>query len=282
MTDLLKKIFQPQLEFEGADSSEKFLKFFCELYRIELFKDGLDLVLTKVQEKDLNFEVKIIKGWDTNIGCYLTEQNKVFNKILGNFTRVTKQKIILRQLTHNVLAHEMAHALEFESGVNLGEEFRKCIGLDMKNRDPQSITLKAEIKRLMVEALKTYPPHQFLSELFARYFELLSISRNVCANGSFTTFEVMEFFQNTTNFIEQKFNPQIKAKINSKIANHTIEVVNQVNLASKEQKFQEKVDPFHQKSTNADGGKSWSKNVKSNANWQAGWNKYQELNNDKK
>jgi hypothetical protein len=282
MTDLLKKIFQPQLEFEGADSSEKFLKFFRELYRIELFKDGLDLVLTKVQEKDLNFEVKIIKGWDTNIGCYLTEQNKVFNKILGNFTRVTKQKIILRQLTHNVLAHEMAHALEFESGVNLGEEFRKCIGLDMKNRDPQSITLKAEIKRLMVEALKTYPPHQFLSELFARYFELLSISRNVCANGSFTTSEVMEFFQNTTNFIEQKFNQQIKAKINAKIANHTIEVMNQVNLASKEQKFQEKVDSFHQKSTKADGGKSWSKNVKSNANWQVGWNNYQELNNDKK
>lgn len=262
MTILLKQIFQPQLKFEGIDNSEKFLKLFCDLYRIELFKDGLDLVLTKVKEKDLNFEVKIIKGWDTNVGCYLTEQNKVF----GNFSNSIKKKIILRRLSYNLMAHEMAHALEFESGVNLGEEFRKCIGLDMKDRDPNNLVLKGEIKRLMVEALKAYPPHQFLSELFARYFELLSISRDVCANGDFTTAEVMDFFANTTNFIKQKFNPLIKAKIDSKIESHTIEIVNQVRITENKQQFQEKVESFHKKAT-SQGIKSWSSNIKSNASW---------------
>lgn len=282
MTAFLKNIFQPQLKFEGIDSTNKFLNIFCGLYRIELFKDGLDLILTKVQEKDLHFEVKIIKGWDTNVGCYLTEQSKVFNKIVGSFSNITKKKIILRQLTYNLLAHEMAHALEFESGLDLGEEFRKCIGLDMKNREPKSIVLKAEIQRLMVEALKSYPSHQFISELFARYFELLSISRDVRSNGDFTTAEVMEFFQNTNNFIEKRFNPKIKAKIDAKIAAHTIEVAKQVKLAGNKQKFQEKVDSFHKKSASPEGGKSWSKNVKSNASWQVGWDKYQEVENNKK
>lgn len=277
MTDFLRKIFQSQLQFEGIDNSEIFFKLFTNLYRIEIFKDGLDLILTKIEEKDLCFEVKIIKGWDTNSGCYLTEQNKVFNKILGNFSNSLKKKIILRRLSYNLIAHEMAHALEFESGVNLGEEFRKSIAFDMKDREPRSIVLKGEIKRLMVDALKAYPQHQFLSELFARYFELLSISRDVCKNGDFTTQEVMDFFANTTNFIKQKFNPLIKAKINSKIANHTIEIVNQVRIVENKQQFQEKLESFHKKTTNQ-GVKSWSRNVKSNSSWING---YQQLEDKK-
>ena len=77
MSDFIKKIFATQLEFEGVANEDKFIKLFCDLYRIELFKDGLDLILTKVAEKKLRFEVKIVKGWDTNIGCFLTEKKTV-------------------------------------------------------------------------------------------------------------------------------------------------------------------------------------------------------------
>lgn len=280
MTLFLREIFNSQIEFEGRDLSEKFLKYFSDLYRIELFKDGLDLILTKVQEKDLRFEVKIIKGWDTNIGCYLTEQNKIFNKITGSFSSKIKKTIILRQINYNVMAHEMAHALEFESGVNLGDEFRQAIGFDMKDRNPDNIALKSEVKRLMVEALKSYPPNQFLSELFARYFELLSISRNVCENGSFATSDVMKFFENTTNFIEKKFNPIIKTKINQKIAVQTSEIINQVKISEPKQQFQEKVGSFHKKTEN-NSQISWAKNTKSNAMWQNSWNKYKELEEKK-
>ncbi len=68
----LQKIFSSQIRFEGADNSEKFLKSFLDLYRIELFKDGLDLILTKIKEKHLRFEIKVTKGWDTDVGCFLT------------------------------------------------------------------------------------------------------------------------------------------------------------------------------------------------------------------
>ena len=276
MSQILKNIFAPQVDFEGSDQSEKFVKTFCDLYQIELFKDGLDLIITKLQEKDLRFEVLITKGWDTNAGCYLTEQSKVFNKVLGTFSTSIKKKIILRQLTCSLMAHEMAHALEFESGINLGEEFRQAIGFDMKDRDPQNLALKGEIKRLMVDALKAYPQHQFISELFARYFELLSISRNVRSSGDFTTQEVMGFFENTTNFLKKIFNSQLKGKIDPKISVHTLEIIDQFSVAQPEQKFQDRVESFQKKIQG-----SWSKGIKSNASWQAGWQKTQQLEDKK-
>ena len=271
----LRKICIPQLQCQNNDELEKFINFFSNLYRIELFKDGLDLILTKLQQKKLKFEITPVQGWDTNVGCFLTEQKTFYDKTLGRFLRKSEPKIILRDLSYNVLAHEMAHALEFESGIDLGQTFRTAIGYDMKGRDPQILTLKGEVKRLMVDALKSYPQNQFISELFARYFELLSISRNVCANGSFSTQDVMSFYANVTNFIEKTFNPKIKAQIDPKIANLTTEIVKKVKLEKPQQKFQEKVESVQRKSQG-----SWSKTTKSNAMWQAGWDKYNKIENN--
>jgi len=273
MNAQLAKIIVPQLKCSSDAEAQKFIKFFCDLYRIELFKDGLDLILTKLREKKLSFEIKEIKDWDTNVGCFLTEQKSFYDKTMGRFFSKAAPKIILRKLSYNVLAHEMAHALEFESGINLGEEFRKCIGYDMKDRQPTIFTLKGDIKRLMVDALKAYPPQQFLSELFARYFELLSISRNVCSNGDFATVDVMDFFANTTNFVEKIFNPQIKGQIADDIAKLTTEIAKQVKLEAPQKSFSEKVE--------SRASKSFASSTKSNAMWQQSWNKYQEIEDKK-
>jgi hypothetical protein len=276
MNDFIKKIIAPQVDFEGEKNLEKFVKTFFELYRIEIFRNGLDLILTKLAQQQLRFEVKIIKGWDTNLGCFLTEQKSFYDKTLGKILRRQNPKIILRNLSHNLMAHEMAHAFEFESGLNLGEEFRSCIGFDMKNREAPILTLRGEVKRLMVEALKSYKPEQFISELFARYFELLSISRNVCEVGSFSTLDVTSFFENTTNFVEKIFNPQIKAKIDPKIAAATLELTNQIKLEIPAQKFSEKIESIQNKTSGL-----WSKTTKSNASWQMAWNKSRELDEKK-
>jgi hypothetical protein len=277
MDNFLQTIISSQIDYEGQKQDEKFLKLFCDLYRIELFKDGLDLILTKLQSHDLRFEIKYIKGWDTNVGCFLTERQNFFDKVSNKFFANKNLKIILRSLNYNVLAHEMAHALEYESRINLGEEFRQAIALDMKDRQAQLIPLRSEIQRLMVDALKAYKPHQFLSELFARYFELLSVSRNVVSNGDFTTFEVMDFFVNTTKFIDKIFNPQIRPMIDPKIAQTTIDIANKVKLIEPQIRFQEKVESRINK-TNG----SWAKGIKSNASWQESWQKVQQLNDEKK
>lgn len=268
MSEFIRKIFEPQLTFEGVDNSEKFAKIFADLYRIEIFKDGLDLILTKLRQKQISFEVKITKGWDTNSGCFLTEQKNYYNPLKGQFLRINLPKIILRNFSHNLLAHEMAHALEFESGINFGEEFRTAIGFDMKDRKADSLPLRGDIQRIMVDGLKTYPAYQFLSELFARYFELLSLSRNVQATGSFTTFEVMDFFANTTKFLTHIFNPAIISKIDPEIAKETSQIVQQVKIDGANKNFSEKIDPFKKKNAN-----SWSSNLRSNSMWHKSWQK---------
>ena len=95
---MIKDILKKQVIFEGVSDLDKFHEIFTSLYNIRLFKNGLDLVLTRMQEGNLHFEIKIIKGWDTNVGCYLTEQNKVFNKVLNVFSEKFRHKIIIRNL----------------------------------------------------------------------------------------------------------------------------------------------------------------------------------------
>ncbi len=280
MSNIIYQKFSPQTTFEGLNNIDKLCKMFSQLYRIDLYKDGLDLILTKLSQKQLNFEVKIIKDWDTNIGCFLTEQQSVFDKTIGKFFAKKNLKIILRQLSYNVLAHEMAHAVDFESGLDLNDDFRQAIYLDLSSTQPTIITLKSHAHRLMIEAVKSYPKNQIINELFARYFELLSISRDVCTNGDFSTNDVMNYFANTTKYITEILNPFIKKQIDQIIANQTISIVSDVKINNHGQNYREKIDSFHQKQ-DSDGQKSWAKNTKSNHIYHNSWNKYQALNNNK-
>ena len=280
MSNIIYQKFSPQTTFEGLNNIDKLCKMFSQLYRIDLYKDGLDLILTKLSQKQLNFEVKIIKDWDTNIGCFLTEQQSVFDKTIGKFWAKKNLKIILRQLSYNVLAHEMAHAVDFESGLDLNDDFRQAIYLDLSNTQSTIITLKSHAHRLMIEAVKSYPKNQIINELFARYFELLSISRDVCSNGDFSTNDVMNYFANTTKYIIQILNPFIKKQIDQIIANQTISVASEVKINNHGQNYREKIDSFHQKQS-SDGQKSWAKNTKSNHIYHNSWNQYQALNNNK-
>jgi hypothetical protein len=270
---MIKNILKQQTIFEGAENLEKFHAIFTSLYNIHLFKPGLDLVLTRMQSGDLQFEIKIIKGWDTNVGCHTTEQTKVFNKILNVFVTKLKHKVTIRNLLVNVVAHEMAHALEAEGGIVLNEDFRKAIGFDMKDRKPQNLALAGAINHLMVEDTKSYASNQIISELFSRYFELLSLSRDVQTHGDFLTKDVMDFFSNTTRWIDQVFNARIKAKVDIAIANHSAKLIEE-KAFKQEPKFAHKVESFYKK-VDEKGQKTWGANVKSNAAWQKSWQKHE-------
>ena len=140
----------------------------------------------------------------------------------------------------------MAHAVDFESGLDLNDDFRQAIYLDLSNTQPTIITLKSHAHRLMIEAVKSYPKNHIINELFARYFEL-SISRDVCSNGDFSTNDVMNYFANTTKYIIQILNPLSKKQIDQIIANQTISVASEVKINNHGQNYREKIDSFHQK-----------------------------------
>lgn len=277
---MIEGILSPILKFEGVREDKKFADQFTSLYGIELYKDGLDLILTKAREGNLVFEVKIIKGWNTDDGCCVTDQKKIYNQILKTFTRKLDHKIIIRNFAVNVMAHELAHMVSIESGFELNEDFRKAVGFDMKNRMPENVVLSAAIKRLMIDAVKSYPPNKVLSELFARFFELLSTSRDVNKNGDFQSKDVTDFFINTTKWIKEVFNPHIKKMIDRDIASYTENLIARGEFLHEKQ-FADNTKSFY-KRVDDSGQKSWSKNVSSNSAWKDSWQKHQELENKKK
>lgn len=274
---MINKILRDSTKFEGVDDYKNFCEIFTNLYQISIFKDGLDLILTKARSGQLKFEVKLIKDWDTNVGCYLTQQRKIHNKFLNIFTNVLDHKIIIKSLSSNVLSHEMAHCLEFESEIDLNCGFRKAIALDMNSDISNNLALKSHIKRLMVDAVKSYPKYQIISELFARYFELLSVSRAINLSGDFSQEQVNSFFINTSNWIQDKFNPQIKSKIDLDISRYSLEIISANNFKS-EKTFADKEKSFYKKA-DSKGIKSWSGNVNSNARWQNSWQNHNDKEN---
>lgn len=270
---MLKDILTQALKFEGVSEIEKFTNQFSTFYKISIYKSGLDLILTKARERKIIFEVKLEKNWDTNEGCCITKTETFYSKILKSFISNSVQKIEIRNFKINVLAHELAHAVCNLSAINLNDEFRLAIGLDIKNNMPKNTALASEFKRLMIEELKFYPQNQILPELFARYFELLSKSKEISISGPFDLQQVEDFFLNTTKWLKDIFNSNIDNKIDLDIKNFTSKMIDQEQHLARP-KFADQEKSFHKKYDKS-GKRSWSKNVNSNANWQESWKDYQ-------
>lgn len=255
-----------QTHFEGVDQYNLFLKKFLNLYHIPFYKDGLDLILSKIFLKQVNFEIKIIKNWDTNVGCYLTEKKKVYNKIIGAFTNILDHRIIIRQLSENVLAHEIAHFVEIESQISLDNNFKKAIITDLRNNSTGNIALKAEIKRIFIDQVKQYPENQIISEFFARFFEIYALSKEILPKSAFTINEVDDYFINSKNWIKNNFYTKIKSKIDQNITKISFDLINNPNF-KENHKFTDRTNSFYTKEDNS-GKTSWSANVKSNSDWE--------------
>ena len=85
----------------------------------------------------------------------------------------------------------------------------------------------------------------------------------------------MDFFVNTTKFIKEIFNPQIQKITNQAIAQQTLEIVKNVKLTTPTLEFSKQFESRAQKNT------SFAKSIKSNASWQASWQKTQEIDEKK-
>jgi hypothetical protein len=267
---MIEKILRSTTSFEGVNEITKFSEIFQLLYKTPLLKPSLDFSLTQIQKNHLKFEIKIIKNWDTNSGCYLSEQRTFYNKFIGSWSRKSYNKIILRNLFPSLIAHEMAHGVEIESGINFDNDFRQAIGFDMKGKTPKNQMFAGKFQRIFIEGIKLYPKDQIISELFARFFEILAEAKPISKNSGFTADEVKDFFYNSWNWIEKTLNPLLKSKINPEISKFSAKL----DTASMQEKFTHKTESFF-KRVDSQGKKTWTTNVKSNADWQKSWDKHQ-------
>ncbi len=256
------------------EHEQEFIKNFEQLYQIKLLKDLLDLILTKAKQKKAKFVIKISRIWNRAAGDCQTEG--IVERIGGKILRRKYYTITIRNISHEVIMHEIAHAVEKESAINLNGEFRKAIANDMQEIEFASASVKTAIKQIMIEEMKAYKASQVMEEMFARYFELLAMSYDVGGWGRYQFYakDIIKFFENTTRWVESSFNPMIKHLSDKEIVTASDKFV--ANLKPYQMEWVKKIGSIHNNTprNGAIGDKKWTGNMGSNNDWLASYQKH--------
>jgi hypothetical protein len=240
----IEHILKNNISYQQTQELDDFLACFKELYKIKIFKIGLDVILTKCEMGLVKFIIadKDLHGLD---GCCITEKDTVFNKYFGAFVKRNKYLIRLKKLNVEVLAHEITHALESESRVILESDFKDVFLADLENIGSTHLLLKNAIKQILFKEISLYKEAQHNSEYLARFFELLARSKEVggySESYKFRLNEIESLFENTIYWINTRFNESLKAQQSEHISAMTMHIEFQETINYFSRKEQKKFD----------------------------------------
>lgn len=258
--DIVSK--QTTSKFSG--DKERFLKKFQQLYHLEILHPSLNLIVSKCKNNQVNFVIEPLKNWDRCVGHCQTKG--FFGKIGDMFSRKLTHIINIKTVECDIIMHEMAHAVEKSSGVDLNGDFRKVLGNDMRNRFSNNLQVASAVENVMKNELKSYKLNNIMEELFARYFEMLAMSYEV---GGFSRYQfkyndIINYFENTTLWVKEYFNPLI-----SKLIDGEVEKASKIfveNLEPYKKSWADDVKSTHY-NYDENGKKNWASGTKSTNRW---------------
>jgi len=262
----IDKILLNASKFDDEQKIPNFIGIFKELYKIPLFKVGLDAILTKAEIGHIEFVMERKDVAERLHGCCITTEKVGFNKFMKTFIRHKHHKIRLQTMEIHVLAHELAHALEKESRLNIRKDFETAFKLDMQNLERGHMMVQNAIKQILFKEIELYDKSQHASEFLARYFELLARSKEIggySGNFHFKLAEIVAIFENTTRWIELVFNEALKAQTREHISKmtETVEFDEGLgNFARKERKKHMGEKPKWGKATGSIFGREYNEN----------------------
>lgn len=184
-----------------------FLSKFKQLYQLPILHPTLNLITTKAKRGELSFRVNTVTNWDRLAGHCRT--STMFQKVKNTLVKKRSHIIEIRKIESDIIMHEIAHAMEKESGIDIDKEFRSTLGYDTKDTKSSQPFIQDAVQSVMKEELKSYKLSNVTEELFARYFELLAMSYEA---GGFSRYkfkynEIISYFKNTTDWVENTLNP---------------------------------------------------------------------------
>ncbi len=229
----IDKIISNVLSSKNQDLEQHFLGCFKELYKIPKFKTGLDVILTKAEAGMMKFELYEPHELAAIHGCSITVGNISFSQKFKSFIRKQNHLIKIKTINVAVLAHEIAHVLEFESRLNIKQGFKPAFQKDLLALENAPLMIKQAIKQIMFTELQLYRKEQYDSEFLARYFELLARSKEIGGysdNFHFKFAEILKIFRHTNEWIQQVFNHSLLAQTRSHIRNMTEQIEYDQNL----------------------------------------------------
>lgn len=259
MADLVK--YSDPIELIKANTSAKqnnlinvFMDVMRRLYQYELFKPMLDLSASLCATKRLQFIIEPKEFY------MLDEGNCVTIEAFGSQS-LRRYKITIRKIKADVIIHEIGHMMENESGTPLDANFNKAILTDVHNMKTGNLSLVSAISDVLVKGVANYPNNQKASELFTRYFQLISMSKEVAGHGAeygYTLTEIYKAFPLTENWLWDFFYSNMINKISPEIAMQSRKYIIPINEI-KHRWAGEKVESAHQGRAKP----KWSANFKS-------------------
>ncbi len=224
---------------------ESFVFCFTELYRLPILIPLLNAILTKVKHRDATFKVTPLYSWDRIAGhCVsapkeIKDQESSFKKRFFSYYYT----IMIKKIRPDIIIHEIAHSIERIAEIDLNNGFKQVLEADFKAGNSNSTHLKAGVKDVMETQLKGYKLEHHMSELFARFFEMLAMSYDVEGWGEYQFYykEIEKYFTNTVKWTKEVLTPILDKKIDSDVKASSLALV-------------EKLEPYK---------KSWVKNHQS-------------------
>lgn len=253
---------QTTAKFSG--DKEKFLKKFEQIYHLEILRPSLNLIVSKCKNKQANFVIEPLKNWDRCVGhC----QTKGFLGKIGNlFSKNLTHTINIKTIECSIIMHEIAHAVEKTSGIDLNADFRRVLGLDMNGKISSNLQVASAIENTMINELKSYKINNIMEELFARYFEMLAMSYEVDGSSKYQYKyeDIVAYFKNTTLWVQNYFNPLIIKMVDGDVKKEAENLIE--NLQPYTKNWASDIKETHY-NLDESGKKIWASGTKSTSRW---------------
>lgn len=238
---------------------QQFKAIIQKLYQYKIFKPMLDLVVSIAMAGHLKFVLYDQKLFDLDEGNCKTIEGGAINKLLNKVKTQNDYVITIKKISNDVIVHEIAHMLEKELNKSDALYFIDQIKHDMMFFKKSNPSLSSAVESVMIKEVAAYPEQQRNSELFARYFQLLAMSKEVSGFGAtygYSIFDMIKLFKTSTQI---NLYTSITQKINQHIAKETSLYIK--DLSEIEHKWSdEKIKSVHYKTG---GVTKWSSGVKS-------------------
>jgi hypothetical protein len=195
--------------------SKDFMSVVRLLYRFDIFKPLLDLCASLAKQKRLTFKMQPRKFYTIDEGNCLTHTSHKDGKIHRQYI------ITIKQISGDVIIHEISHMLEKESDIQLDGMFMEAAYSDIGTQHSANVALNALVRRVMVLELETYPKLQHPAELFARFFQVMAMSKDVvghAADSGHKVEDVYKAFPNIIKWFAEIAYPLFMSKIDAEIA----------------------------------------------------------------
>jgi hypothetical protein len=244
---------------------DKFISIVAKLYQYEIFKPMLDLSASLAKDERLNFIIKERKFYELEEGNCKTTENSIFNIIRNKFTAKKYHTITIHRISAEVIVHEISHMMEQEAELTTLQGFAEIVQSDISVSASTNVSLQAAVRQIMIKEVSNYKEHHVNSEFFARYFQLMAMTKEVSGYGGeygYNLQDMYRFFLNTSQWIANYMYPQVLSKIYQDIALASREYLKTVDEIQHKWS-EERISSLHGSQKVGQAKSMWSKTIKS-------------------